>query len=91
MVRKYLNRVVCFFRNLPEELRANRTLTLFMFVSLIGMTLPAFYPDYQNEIVSNHNGILLGFFVTAVIVLEVIDAFLALGNDEPEENKEIEK
>lgn len=81
MFKNYAVRSVRFARRLAGKLSQHRSLIMLAYIVLLGMTLPAFYPDHQQEIISKHNGIMLGFGTLWFIFLMVLDSTALYDDD----------
>ena len=81
MFKNYAVRSVRFARRLAGKLSQHRSLIMLAYIVLLGMTLPAFYPDHQQEIISKHNGIMLGFSILWFIFLMILDSTALYDDD----------
>jgi len=81
MFKNYVVRSVRFARRLAGKLSQHRILIMLEYIVLLGMTLPAFYPNHQQEIISKHNGIMLGFGMLSFIFLMILDSTALYDDD----------
>lgn len=81
MFKNYAVRSVRFARRLAGKLSQHRSLIMLEYVVLLGLILPAFYPDIQQEIISKHNGIMLGFSTLWFIFLMILDSTALYDDD----------
>jgi len=81
MFKNYAVRSVRIARRLAGKLSQHRSLIMLEFIVLLGMILPAFYPDHQQGIISQHNGIMLGFGILAFLFLLILDSTALYDDD----------
>lgn len=82
MFKNYAVRSVRFARRLAGKLSQHRDTIMLAYIILLGLTLPAFYPDHQQEIISQHNGIMLGMGILAFVFLLILDSTALYDDDD---------
>lgn len=82
MFKNYAVRSVRFARRLAGKLSQHRDTIMLAYIILLGLTLPAFYPDHQQEIISQHNGIMLGLGILAFVFLLILDSTALYDDDD---------
>lgn len=69
-----LSKPVTFVRKLAGKFSQHRDSIFFVYIVLLALTLPAFYPDPISAQISTHNGVLLGLGLLGWITLIILDA-----------------
>lgn len=76
-----MKRVIKAYRRLAGKFSQHRTLIFLVYMTMLGLVLPAFYPDAQKFTVSTHNGFLLGLAILGFIFLAILDATALYDDD----------
>lgn len=82
MFKNYAVRSVRFARRLAGKLSQHRDTIMLAYIILLGLTLPVFYPATQQEIISQHNGIMLGLGILMFVFLLILDSTALYDDDD---------
>lgn len=82
MFKNYAVRSVRFARRLAGKLSQHRDTIMLAYIILLGLTLPVFYPAVQQEIISQHNGIMLGLGILMFVFLLILDSTALYDDDD---------
>lgn len=73
---------VNFARRLAGKFSIHRNLFMLAYIILLGLTLPTFYPAGAQEIVGQHNGVMLGLGILMFITLLILDSTALYDGDD---------